>query len=90
MQVPFSMAEPQLPSTPGDDSPPRGNGLEDEGLNVGYTPNAGSPVSLAPPPPPGWGEPPVLPGAGTRSYPIGGMENVSKLFSHIYIYIFEL
>ena len=48
-----SMAEPQLPSTPGDDSPPRGTGLEDEGLNVGYTPDAGIPVSLAPPPPPG-------------------------------------
>ena len=81
------MVEPQHPTNPGEGSSPpgdtRGDSLESEGLN----PEAGTPVSLVPPVPPGWSETPILPGAGARSVPIGGMEYFSKVFSHIYIYI---
>ena len=82
----------QSTTTPGDGSPPpgddRGVGLEGDMSSPGLVPEAGTPVTFVPPAPPGWGEPPILPGAGTRSFPIGGMENVSKLFSHIYMYMY--
>ena len=79
-----SMVEPQNTADLGDATPgdTRGDGLESEGQNPYHTPQAGTPVSLVPPVPPGWGDTPVLPGAGTRSVPIGGMEYFSKVFSH--------
>ena len=79
------MVDPQsTPPPPGDGSPllgdNRGDGLEGERLAPDHISEVGTPVTLAPP---GWGDPPILPGAGTRSFPIGGVENVSKVFSHI-------
>ena len=79
------MVEPQDTANLGDATPgdTRGDGLDNEGQNPYHTPQAGTPVSLVPPVPPGWGDTPVLPGAGTRSVPIGGMEYFSKVFSHV-------
>ena len=79
------MVDPQsTPPPPGVDSPllgdNRGDGLERDGGNPSHISEVGSPVVLGPP---GWGDPPVLPGAESRPFPIGGVENVSKVFSHI-------
>ena len=82
----FNMDNPQSTSTPGDGSPllgdNRGESGEGERLGPDHISEVGTPVTLAPPAPPGWGDPPILPGSGTRSFPIGGLENVSKVFSH--------
>ena len=73
-------------SPPGVNTPVVGdntvNGSEGEGVIPSNVPDVGVPVVLAPP---GWGDPPVLPGADPRPFPIGGVENVSKVFSHISI-----
>ena len=57
----------------------RGVGSEGEGVSPESTFDINTPVTFGPP---GWGDPPILPGVDSRPFPIGGGENVSKLFSH--------
>ena len=76
-------------SPPGISSPMsgvnRGVASEEEGVSPIPTFEVNTPVTYGPP---GWGDPPVLPRGEPRPFPIGGGENVSKLFSHVCIYIY--
>ena len=61
----------------------RGDMSEGEGVSPIPSFEVSTPVTYAPP---GWDtfqDPPVLPKSDPKAFPIGGGENVSKLFSHI-------
>ena len=84
------MSTGEVPTTPPGISTPGSEGLggeaqDEQGTSPVPSYEVGSPVTYAPP---GWDsfqDPPVLPRGDPSAFPIGGGQNLVKVFSHKYI-----